>query len=120
MTKLNVPYTFARPLCCLTEVGQPTIDEFVRYFGKPKVEISLSEGKVKGVKIKRGALCGSTWFIAQRLIGTRVQDAIEKAGLLFHNFPCLASMTWDDYAGETLMHIAGFKTKEAVRTALVD
>lgn len=118
LTLMDVPYVFARPLCTLTNVGNHMMDEFAKYFGKPKVEIMLKDNKIEKVKIKRGALCGCTEFIAEGLEGISVDNAVEKAGLLFHNYPCLASMSWDDYVGETLMHIAGFKTKDAIRNAL--
>lgn len=118
LARLGVYCAFARPLCSLTPPGDPLVDEFAKNFGLPQVEADVGDGKVKKVSVLCGAPCGSTHYIAEKLAGISTEDAAEKAGLLLHNFPCMASMTYDNTVKETLMHIAGYKIKNAVKKAV--
>jgi len=116
----DIDYVFARPLCSLTESDSNNkfIKEFARYFGMPEFRIKVVDGMVENVEVKRGSPCGCSWFVAENLKGVKVTESVEKAGLLHHNYPCMASMQWDNTLGETIMHVAGYKTKNAVRDAL--
>jgi len=52
--------------------------------------------------------------VAQGLAGTSANDAEEKAGLLHHHYPCLASMGKDPDFNDTLMHVSGNILKDGV------
>jgi hypothetical protein len=52
--------------------------------------------------------------VAERLVGLSADEAGEKAGLLHHHFPCLASMGKDSDFGDTLMHVSGNILKDNV------
>jgi ferredoxin len=108
---------FPKPFCTLEPVGDKYIDEFAETFGKPELEIEADEF-IKSIKVKRGAPCGSTWFVAEKLINIPTKEAEFEAGGRYHNYPCLASMSIDSIIGDTLMHIAGYKIKEAVKKEL--
>ncbi len=110
------PMTF----CALSEkmTKNELILEFVKYFGRPEVEIELEQEKVKGVKVIRDAPCGNTRYVAEHLIGTHMKDAVESSGILHHNHPCMAAMVMDAELGDTLMHHAGLQIKQAVDEAL--
>jgi len=108
---------FPKPFCTLEPVGDKYIDEFAETFGKVELEIEADK-LIKNIKVKRGAPCGSTWFVADMLVNTPVLEAEFEAGRLYHNYPCLASMSVDPLIGDTLMHIAGYKIKEAVKKEL--
>lgn len=73
-------------ICC--EIEDNT--EFGSCFGKPEVRITMHKNKITEVKVKRGAPCGSTWYMAKALVGTYQQDAPAKAGLLIQHYPCRA------------------------------
>ena len=47
-------------------------------------------------------------------MGISIDDAEEKAGLLHHHYPCMASMGIDSDFNDTLMHISGNLMKESV------
>ncbi|MGB9937113.1 MAG: DUF166 family protein [Methanobacterium sp.] len=113
----NAKIVFPKPFCTLEPVGDKYIDEFAETFGKPELEIEQDK-LIKNIKVKRGAPCGSTWFVAEKLINLPVEDAEFEAGGRYHNYPCLASMSTDPQIGDTLMHIAGYKIKEAVKKEL--
>mgnify|MGYP001820551249 CR=1 FL=1 len=122
LANIGVGCATPKPLCSLTETeygvalkrrvpyDNAQIREFARYFGRPDLDITVDE-KTKTIAtavVKRDAVCGCTRFVAEKLVGIHVDEAIEKAGLLHHHFPCLASMTkLNDFNHDTLMHASG-------------
>jgi NAD-dependent dihydropyrimidine dehydrogenase PreA subunit len=113
----EIRMVFPRPFCMLQPVGDEFIDEFAQKFGKPKVEVE-GDSYVKKITVLRGAPCGCTDYIARELEGFPLEEAEQEAGNKFHNYPCLASMKDDTIAGDTLMHIAGYQAKEAIKRSL--
>lgn len=84
-------------MCELEEIGDSTFDGFVSVIGKPEVEITLDDGKIRDVKVKRCSPCGSTQFVAD-LIEQKYQnrkpipqDLPRQAGLILQHYPCRAS-----------------------------
>jgi len=114
----GVTCVFARPFCTLDPVGDPFIDEFAKFFGRPELEIEISGDTIVKVSVKRSAPCGSTYYVAEKLVGVKVKDSIVQAGLLLHYYPCLATMDRDPYLNDTPLHIAGLEIKKAVHRAL--
>lgn len=120
LASLGVEMVYPVPFCTLTEKDAQShfICEFARYFGRPAVEIEMDKDGARRVNTIRGAPCGCTPYVAEGLVGVWERDAVEKAGLLHHQYPCLATMTMDQEFGDTLMHRAGLMTKLAVEGAL--
>ncbi|HML05368.1 MAG TPA: DUF166 family protein, partial [Methanobacterium sp.] len=114
----DVKIVFPKPFCTLKPIGDKYIDEFTETFGQPELEIETRDNLIKNVEVKRGAPCGSSWFVADMLSNVPVEEAEFEAGKRYHNYPCLASMSVDPLIGDTLMHIAGYKIKEAVKKEL--
>jgi NAD-dependent dihydropyrimidine dehydrogenase PreA subunit len=108
---------FAKPFCILTPMGDAFIDEFATKLGKPVMEIEYDD-LVKSVTVIRDAPCGCTSFIAEELVGTPVEEAEYVGDIKFHNYPCQASMSLDRGLNDTILHVAGYLSKEAVRRAL--
>lgn len=122
LEKMDVVCATPKPLCSLTEhdygitrrerisYESPLISKFARYFGKPDltVEVDPKTRTITSAKIKRDAVCGCARHVADGIIGLSVDEVEEKAGLLHHHFPCLASMTkLNDFNHDTLMHESG-------------
>jgi hypothetical protein len=122
LADMGVGCATPKPLCSLTEMeygvalkkympyDNAQIREFARYFGRPELNIIVDEKTktISAAEVKRDAVCGCTRFVAQRLVGVHIDKAVEKAGLLHHHFPCLASMAkLDDFNHDTLMHASG-------------
>jgi hypothetical protein len=117
-----------KPLCSLTETDygvtrrqrieydNPLIAEFARWFGQPKLDITVDPETrtIVAVDVQRDAVCGCARYVAQGLIGVSVDEAEEQAGLLHHHYPCLASMGIDSAFGDTLMHVSGNVLKDNV------
>ena len=126
---MDVACATPKPLCSLTEntygvtrheeaeYHSPEITEFARYFGKPELilEIDPDSGTVIKAEVKRDAVCGCAHFVAEGLVGLSVNDAEEKAGLMHHHYPCLASMVkLPHFNHDTLMHASGHLLKNNV------
>lgn len=126
---LQVACATPKPLCTLTmqdykvtrrqraSYDSPLIAEFARYFGQPDVAISVDPETrtIAAAEVLRDATCGCTRHVAEKLIGLPVDEVEEKAGLLHHHFPCLASMVkLDDYNHDTLMHESGHMLRDNI------
>lgn len=80
---------FWEEICCTTPKieGSP----FFKLFGSPEFEIEVENGIIKDVKVKRSSFCGSTYYVAEKIKGLRIEDAPSKAGYYTQIFPCVAS-----------------------------
>jgi thymidylate synthase len=122
LDRIGVACATPKPLCSLTarDFGvtrrqrqpyeSPVISEFASFFGKPELEITVDEKTrtIKSADVRRDAVCGCTRYVAEGIVGISVDDVEEKAGLLHHHYPCLASMVkLDDFNHDTLMHESG-------------
>jgi hypothetical protein len=87
----------------------PLIAEFARLFGQPRLEIAVDPKSrtITSAEVQRDAVCGCARFVAEGLVGISADEAEEKAGLLHHHYPCLASMGIDPDFDDTLMHVSG-------------
>jgi len=129
LEKMGVACATPKPLCSLTETdfghtrrqrlsyNSPLISEFATYFGQPKLEIAVDPETrlITSAVVRRDAVCGCARYVAEHLVGVSVDEAEEKAGLLHHHYPCLASMVKDiDFNMDTLMHASGALLKDNV------
>ncbi|MDO9517997.1 MAG: DUF166 domain-containing protein [Methanosarcinaceae archaeon] len=101
-------------ICC-TLKPNPAAPEFTSKFGSPVLDIKTREGKIVDVNVIRGAPCGSTWKMAEKLIGTSVSNAPARAGLLIQQYPCRAVR--GKLGG---IHESALIHKNAVERALID
>ena len=129
LSAMQVACATPKPLCTLTETDykitrrkretytSPLISEFARYFGQPDLKITVDPETrtISAAQVRRDAVCGCTRYVAEKLIGVSVDEAEEKAGLLHHHYPCLASMVkLDDYNHDTLMHESGHMLRDNI------
>ncbi|MBU1880046.1 MAG: DUF166 domain-containing protein, partial [Chloroflexi bacterium] len=128
LERIHVACVIPKPLCSLTETqyglarrqdivyDNALIAEFARYFGRPELRITVDPDTrtITEAEVARDAVCGCARHVAQGLVGLSADEAEEKAGLLHHHYPCLASMGIDDDYGDTLMHISGNIIKDHV------
>ena len=118
----GIDMVYPVPFCTLMEKDSqnPYIREFARHFGKPEVEVEFDGENVKKVSVLKDAPCGNTRYMADGLAGIWERDAVEKAGLLHHQYPCLSTMVMDQEFEDTLMHRAGLMAKLAVEKGMKD
>lgn len=115
---MGVDIVFPRTFCTLAPTGDPAIDEFARVFGSPHLMLETEDGAVISVEVLRGAPCGSTLYMAERLPGTRIEEAGSRAGTLVQIYPCLASRRVDRHFGDAPIHVAGHIAQKAVERAM--
>lgn len=125
--ELGIECSFPKPFCALEpEIRLPLISRFVQEFkiGKPSLRITTEKrGRseiIYGVAVERSAPCGSTWYIAKKLIGNevhrdKIRDVIARA---HHSYPCTATMSADPEIGEPILHKAGYLIREAIEKQL--
>ncbi|MBI4216011.1 MAG: hypothetical protein HY687_01255 [Chloroflexi bacterium] len=134
LADLGLAAVFPRTFCTLTEdsygygraaedYDHELITLFGCHFGRPKLKIAVDpqSRRITSVEVVRGAPCGSTHYTAERMIGLSVDEAVPKAGLICHHYPCLASMdkeAIDDRLTDTLMHVSGYVVNEEVAERL--
>jgi len=117
---------FPRPFCTLTETqvnrtpnveqyDHPLIRRFAAHFGRPQFKIEVSAGRIREVAVVRDAACGCSRHVAEGLVNVHVDEAVERAGMLHHHFPCLASMNQEADYNDTLMHISGDCLRDAIK-----
>jgi hypothetical protein len=119
LERIGVACATPKPLCSLTQTNYkitrkerqnydcPQIAEFALYFGQPRLNIEVDPDirRIQSVRVEVDAVCGCARHVAAGIAGLSVDDVEEKAGLLHHHFPCLASMVkLNDYNHDTLMH----------------
>jgi hypothetical protein len=126
---MGVVSVFPKPFCSLTESSYSLrgerveyddvlISEFARFFGKPCFRVKAQDQIITQVEVDRASPCGCSVFVADGLRGVSVNDAEFEAGMLHHHYPCLASMGIDPSYGDTLMHVSGNLTGDAVSAAI--
>ncbi len=99
-------------ICC-TLKERPETKELCSYLSSPVLEIDIDKGIIESVEVLCGAPCGSTWHMARELVGTKVEDAPARAGLLIQQYPCRAVR--GNMGG---IHESGEIHKKAVEDAL--
>jgi len=134
LSKTGVSVVFPKTFCTLTEnssgfrsnaqsYDNEVIASFARHFGKPKLKLGVDPKgeKITAVTIERGSPCGSTRHVAEKLVGMAVKEAIPRAGLIVHQYPCLASMQSDEIdkgVFEPVMNISGYVMNDEIERAL--
>ena len=125
--ELNLESSFPKPFCSLQpSKDKPVVSRFVTELkiGRPLLEISTAKKgditTVESAAVKRSAPCGSTWYVAKKLIGTSTKkeilyDTVAKA---HHSYPCTATMAVDPETEEPILHIGGYIIREEVEKAL--
>ncbi len=131
LARMNVACVTPKPFCSLTETtynalrfktpyDHALIREFARLFGQPAFQITVDEAAqtLQAIHVTRDACCGCARYVAEKLTGAALENALEAGGLHHHHYPCQASMGIDPQYGDTLMHISGNIMKDALKEAL--
>jgi hypothetical protein len=124
---LGIEAAFAKPFCALRpDPAKPNISAFLKEagIGEPVIDVTLQksrEGKehILAANVVRTAPCGSTWFVAKRLLGLEPDqpDIRERISEAHHAYPCTGSMERDTELGDTVLHKGGYIIRDAVEDA---
>ena len=119
LKKMDVAFIFPKPFCSMEcDSKNRMIDNFAKIVGKPELRMNLKNGIIKEIDVIRGAPCGATHFVAQKLLGADVLESPTKASLFVQTYPCLASRMKDPELGKSLIHLAAYITKGAILKSL--
>ena len=106
----GIEVAFPKPFCSFDPPAGSVLAEFRRRFciGKPRVELTVRNGRIERAHVEVSAGCGATYYVARWLAGKRVDDDLkyEVVAKRMHSYPCTASMKWDEELGDTAMHVA--------------
>ena len=131
LARMGVASVSPKPFCSLTEThinalrhkasyDDPLIREFARYYGQPAFRATVDETtrQITHLEVVRDACCGCARYVAEKLAGTPVDEALEAGGLHHHHYPCQANMGIDAQYGDTLLHVSGNLMKDALKEAI--
>ncbi len=125
--ELGLESSFPKPFCSLEPAkDKPIVSRFVTELkvGRPLLEISTAkkdkDDVIESTIVRRSAPCGSTWYVAKKLIGveTRRENLYDAVAKAHHSYPCTATMNVDPEAKEPILHIGGYNIREEVEKAL--
>jgi len=138
--KNGIQAAFPKPFCALSrelnennKIGfhltkeRDYIYKFMDYFkiGVPIVSFILSkDGKsIEDTCVLQSAPCGSTYYILQQLKAKYIENGgelslNEKISKAHHAYPCNASMNADSILKDSILHVAGYTIRNAIRRAL--
>jgi hypothetical protein len=123
----GLEYAFPKPFCSLEpSQDKPVVSRFVNEMrvGRPWLEIMMvKHGKsevVESAMVRHSAPCGSTWYIAKKLLGvdTRKDLLYDATAKAHHSYPCTATMEIDPEAKEPILHLGGYTIREEVEKAI--
>ncbi len=105
-----------RTCCALPKMEK--LGAYGRLFGAPELEVTVTDGRIAGISVRRGAPCGATWDAARRVIGVRVEEAPAAIGLTVQ-YHCTADPSgWDVMHGRSAVHIAAELHSSALKKAI--
>jgi len=111
-------HAFPSPFCALAGSKDKWINDFSRFFGKPKMAVEIEQGVIKEVRVIRDAPCGNTRYVARKLAGVEVEKATMLAQQYHHQHPCLASSIKDRYAHDNMMNRASRILEKEIKKRL--
>jgi len=89
--------------CCLSK--SKDLGTYAEKFGTPEFNILLKNGVIENLQVLRGAPCGATWQVAQKLKGLTLLEAQSKIGIEVQ-YLCQATSSFDPIHGKSLIHQA--------------
>jgi hypothetical protein len=107
----GIEIAFPKPFCAFRPPRGSILDEFRRSsrIGYPEVTFEVRNNTITDARVEVSAACGATYFVAQALIGKRLEPSLrtEVISRALHSYPCTASMEMDPEIGDTPLHVAG-------------
>ena len=105
------------PRICCALVLKDKIPGFEK-FGYPDFELEVEDGKIKDIKVLKGAPCGATWDVVEKVKGVALEDAPAKIALELQ-YLCKAKTGYDvAKSKKSPLHLAGDVHKKAFKKAI--
>ncbi len=108
------------PFTCCGLGGHKNLGAYGEQFGVPELEIIWEGNKILSVTVKRGASCGATWEIAEKIIGLTGEEALPVIGREVQYLCAADPSAFDPISGKSSLHYAGHVHINAVKKAAAD
>ncbi len=115
----KVTFAFPRTMCTLGDKKSHALGEYSKLFGIPMFKCEVRDDKVVSCEATRSAPCGASYFVAEEIVGSFVDEAPCKAALLAQYYPCRAPRGYNYLANEVEgIHVAAEIHKKAMEKAI--
>ncbi len=106
------------PFTCCGLGRKEGLGEYGRQFGVPEYRVELEEGRIKSIRVARGASCGATWQVCRQIEGLRADEAPTVISRQVQ-YLCLSDPSdFDPVSGKSAVHFAGEVHRAALERAL--
>ncbi|MBF0200381.1 MAG: hypothetical protein HQK66_03535 [Desulfamplus sp.] len=117
--KMTRSHAMTPSLCCMLARHQG-LGTYGEIFGTPEIDVTVQEGTIKKVCIRRGAPCGATWDAGAKIEGLSIDEARVRYGLEVQFFCTANPASWDPINGKSPVHMAADIHTSALKKALDD
>lgn len=87
-------------------------------FGLPELNIAVKAGRIERIEVRRGAPCGVTWQVTERIIGRTLEEAAYTMAREVQYLCAADPSKFDPLSGKSALHYAGDVHAAAVKKAL--
>lgn len=106
------------PFTCCGLGHHKNLGAYGEQFGVPELTVTVKEGIIVDYEVKRGASCGATWQVREKVIGLAVAEALTTIGREVQ-YLCFADPSaFDPVSGKSALHFAGEVHNLALKNAL--
>ncbi|MDD5758998.1 MAG: DUF166 family (seleno)protein DfsP [Desulfobulbaceae bacterium] len=95
------------PFTCCGLGKTDRLGAYGEQFGVPEFEATIEGGRITSLKVKRGASCGATWEVTDKVIGMTLDEALPTIAREVQ-YLCIADPSaFDPISGHSALHYAG-------------
>lgn len=95
------------PFTCCGLGKSDKLGAYGEQFGVPELEAEVSGGRIRALAVKRGASCGATWEVADKVLGLTLEEALPTIAREVQ-YLCIANPSaFDPISGHSALHYAG-------------
>ena len=106
------------PFTCCGLGQHKNLGAYGEQFGVPELAVRVEGGIIVDYQVKRGASCGATWQVREKIVGLGVEEALTAIGREVQ-YLCFADPSaFDPVSGKSALHFAGEVHNLALRKAL--
>ena len=103
--------------CCGLGLNE-RLGEYGQQFGLPEYRITLEGKRITSLQVLRGAPCGATWEVLERVVGAEIEEALTLLPREVQ-YLCVANPSrFDPISGKSPVHYAGDVHRAALKKAI--
>lgn len=105
------------PFTCCGLGRHERLGSYGESFGFPEYRVKLKNGIIQDIQVTRGAPCGASWEVLQKVTGTSVAEALVLLPRLIQ-YHCTANPSrFDPVTEQSPVHYAGYVHRAALKKA---